>query len=109
MRGIHACALATGAEFCSGLMMLRLVDARRVRLIMQKIEVRYVYQAKMDAFARFELRQQDIELPEDPSDIEIDAFYHTCEIPVHDADGNHLCTAFTTWQLKPWDRVKTKV
>lgn len=108
IQGVHACGLATAAEFCSGLMLLRNLDARQYRLIMQKLEVEYYYQAKYDCFARFELdRETLINEILKPLETE-DAVFYTCEVPVLDAKNNHICTAFTRWQLKPWSKVKTK-
>lgn len=106
--GIHACGLATAAEFCSGLVLLRGLDPRKYRLIMQKMEVNYHYQARKDALAAFSLTEAALQ-----SDI-IDVLqsegvvFYTCEIPVHDTEGNLLCTAYTTWQIKGWDKVRTK-
>jgi len=106
--GIHACGLATAAEFCSGLVLLRGLDPRKYRLIMQKLTVEYHYQARKDALASFSLskdvlKREIIEVLEKEG-----AVFYTCEIPVHDVDGNHLCTAYTTWQIKSWEKVRTK-
>jgi acyl-coenzyme A thioesterase PaaI-like protein len=106
--GIHACGLATAAEFCSGLMLLRKVDQRKYRLIMQKLEVEYFYQAKHTASARFELDEATFgEKILAPLENEGQTFF-TCEIPVHDTEQNHLCTVHTRWQIKEWSKVKTK-
>ncbi len=109
IKGTHACGLATAAEFCSGLMLLRKLNPASYRLIMQKLEVEYHYQAKADAFARFELTdatfRENILAPLSANGLVL----HTCIIPVHDSSGNLLCTASTTWQIKPWDTVKTKI
>jgi len=106
--GIHACGLATAAEFCSGLVLLRNLDARKYRLIMQKMTVEYHYQAKHNCYARFELDKNTLEKEIlEPLGSE-DAVFYTCEIPVLDAENNHICTVFTTWQLKSWSKVKTK-
>lgn len=106
--GVHACGLATAAEFCSGLMLLRRVDPKQYRLIMQKLDVEYFYQAKSDAFARFELDDRTLtEKILEPLKTE-SAVFHTCEILVHDSENNHLCTVHTRWQIKSWEKVKTK-
>ncbi len=106
--GIHACGLATAAEFCSGLVLLRKVDPRKYRLIMQKLEVQYHYQARKDAFARFSMSADESKkFITGPLDTE-EAIFHTCEVPVHDTDGQLLCTAFTTWQIKRWDKVRAR-
>jgi len=108
INGIHACGLATTAEFCSGLVLLRMLNPTDYRLIMQKIEVEYHYQAKHTSNARFELNdavfKSEILKPLENDGV---AFY-TCEIPVHDVKGNHVCTAYTRWQIKSWKDVKTK-
>lgn len=108
IKGIHACGLATTAEFCSGLVLLRRLNPKKYRLIMQKIEVAYHYQAKRECIARFELDETTFEgelLKPLNSD---GVVFHTCEIPVHDSEGNHVCTAYTRWQIKAWESVKTK-
>lgn len=107
--GVHACGLATAAEFCSGLMLLRNLNAKKYRLIMQKLEVEYFFQAKKDAFARFSLDEADIQ-QHIKTPLEKDGVvFYVCEIPVHDSDNNHLCTVKTNWQIKKWSMVKTKV
>lgn len=107
--GVHACGLATAAEFCSGLMLLRNLDVKKYRLIMQKLEVEYFFQAKKDAFARFSLDPDEIQKHiKTPLEKDCIVFY-VCEIPVHDSDNNLLCTVKTNWQIKKWSMVKTKV
>lgn len=108
INGIHACGLATTAEFCSGLVLLRNLNPENYRLIMQKIEVEYHYQAKHSCVARFEMDNEKFENeilnPLKSSEV----VFYTCQIPMHDMKGNHVCTAHTTWQIKPWSKVKTK-
>jgi hypothetical protein len=108
IRGTHACGLATAAEFCSGLVLLRRLGPKTYRLIMQRIEVTYTYQAKEDCFARFELTdevfERDLLGPLERDGVVI----FDCEIPVHDASGNLVCTARTNWHMKRWADVRTK-
>jgi len=109
IRGIHACGLATVAEFTSGLVLLSRLGTRKYRLIMESLEVKYHYQAKLDAVADFEI--EDARLQEeilDPLRTE-EAVYISCEVPVVDAMGERLCTARTNWQIKPWAKVRTRV
>jgi acyl-coenzyme A thioesterase PaaI-like protein len=51
IKGIHACALATAAEMCSGLSVLEHLDPKHYRLIMRSLHMDYHYQAKMNAVA----------------------------------------------------------
>lgn len=46
IRGMHACALATGAELCSGLSVLEHLDPKQYRLIMASLHMDYHKQAK---------------------------------------------------------------
>ncbi len=109
IKGIHACGLATTAEFCSGLVLLRRLGSKDYRLIMQNLEVTYTFQARSTAFARFQLTDE-VFLSDVLEPLEKDGIvYIRCEIPVHDETGNLLCTAFTNWQIKSWKLVKTKV
>lgn len=108
IKGIHACGLATTAEFCSGLVLLRRLNPKEYRLIMQKLEVEYHYQAKYTCTARFELDDATFESEIlKPLTAEGVVFY-TCIIPVHDTQRNHVATAHTRWQVKAWKEVKTK-
>jgi acyl-coenzyme A thioesterase PaaI-like protein len=109
IKGIHACGLATVAEFTSGLVLLRNLNPADYRLIMESIEVKYHFQAKSSAIASFEITKERVqnEIIE-PLKTE-DAVFVRCEIPVHDADQNLLCTVYTNWQIKSWKKVKTKL
>lgn len=109
IRGIHACALATLSEFTTGFLLLIKLDPKKYRLIMQKLVMEYHYQAKLDAFAYFSLSDEWLDAEvynplKSAEKITID-----CIIKIHDTDGNHLSTGTVTWQIKNWEKVKTKV
>ena len=104
LRGLHACVLAAGAEFASGIVLLRHVDRGSARLIMKSLKVDYHYRAETEAFAKAildpeALRAELLRLEKEPAVL----------IPliseVHDREGNHLATAAVEWQIKPWKRV----
>ena len=106
--GIHACALATAAEYCSGLALLEHLDAKKYRLIMKSLHMDYHYQAKANAHAVFapsgeEIATQVIE----PLKIS-DAVLYAAGVELHDVKGNHLATGLITWQVKAWEKVRTK-
>lgn len=108
IRGLHACALATLSEFTTGFLLLNRLDASKYRIIMQRLEMDYHYQGKMDAFAEFTLtdewyRRQII----DPLST-ADAVVVPCIVSIHDVKGNHLTTGTVYWQVKNWSKVKTK-
>lgn len=106
LKGIHACALATLAEYTSGLLLLRNFGSSRYRLIMKKLEVDYHFQARLDARCTFgipdESRQKLL------ADLDSgEASFYLATVEVHDLKGNLLCTARVQWQLKKWDKVKS--
>jgi acyl-coenzyme A thioesterase PaaI-like protein len=109
IRGLHACGLATISEFTTGFLLLSALDPKKYRIIMQRIEMNYHYQGKMDATAEFtiteEWLQEKIMTPLQNQD----SVVVPCEIKIHDTKGNHLTTGLVFWQFKDWSKVKTKV
>lgn len=109
IRGLHACALATLSEFTTGFLLLQQLDIKKYRLIMQRLEMDYHYQGKMDAIAEFTVNKnwmnEKILLPLQRND----AVVVNCEVKIHDTAGNHLTTGHVHWQIKNWEKVKTKI
>lgn len=109
IRGIHACGMATCAEFASGFLLLTKLNANDYRLIMESIEMRFHYQAKSTITAEFELTDDWVEeRVKNPLKKE-DAVFVKCEIKLYDKEKNHVATGYTNWQIKDWKKVKTKV
>ena len=108
IRGLHACALATISEFTTGFLLVSKLDARKYRLIMQRLEMDYHYQGKMDAVAEFSTPgpwfEEMIYTPLKNQD----AVVVICEVKIHDIQGNHLTTGKVHWQIKNWEKVKTR-
>ncbi len=108
LRSLHACVMATAAEYASGLMLLQHFDASRYRLIMQKIEVEYHYQGKKAAYSRAQLTADMVQ-----SDVLSrfaageDRVLFRAQAEVYDLDDQHLCTATIYWQIKDWKAVRT--
>lgn len=109
IKGIHACALATVSEFTTGFLLVSNLNSKKYRLIMQRLEMDYHYQGKMDAVASFELNEtwlsENIYIPLESHE----SVLVICEIKIHDLKGNHLTTGKVFWQIKEWQKVKTKV
>jgi acyl-coenzyme A thioesterase PaaI-like protein len=109
IRGLHACALATLSEFTTGFLLVTRLDGKKYRLIMQRLEMEYHYQGKMDAFAEFRIPDNWISTSiEGPLKTQ-ESVVVVCEVLIHDARGNHLTTGKVHWQVKDWSKVKTKV
>jgi len=109
IKGIHACGMATAAEFASGFLLLTKLGSKKYRLIMESLEMRYHYQAKMDLHATFTASDEWLEKMIFTPLKENDSILIKCEIKLNDTDGNHVATGFTNWQIKTWDKVKTKL
>ncbi|MCU0357458.1 MAG: DUF4442 domain-containing protein [Cyclobacteriaceae bacterium] len=109
IRGLHACGLATISEFCTGFLLLKNLDMKKYRIIMQRMEMEYHYQGKMDAFAEFVISREWLdEQVINPLKMQ-ETVVVPCEVKIHDAAGNHLTTGNVFWQFKEWSKVKTKV
>lgn len=107
LNGLHACVLATGAEYCSGLVLLQHLGVKKYRLIMKSMDVQYFYQAKMDAFARFGMTKETLESTVIRA-LEAEGVASlSCNIEVHDKEENHICTVTTHWQIKEWKKVRS--
>ena len=108
IRGLHACALATISEYATGLLLISKLGFDTYRIIMQRLEMDYHYQGKMDATAHFAISRewldQNIYVPLKSQESAI----VVCEIKIYDAKENHLTTGKVHWQIKEWKRVKTK-
>ena len=108
VRGLHACALATLSEFTTGFMLISKLGMDKYRIILQKLEIDFHYQGKMDGVAEFSVDenwvQDKIVIPLQAHD----AIVIPCEVKIYDTKNNHLTTATVYWQLKDWKKVRTK-
>jgi acyl-coenzyme A thioesterase PaaI-like protein len=109
INGIHACAIATASEMCSGLSVMEQLDPKKYRIIMRSLHVAYHYQAKQPATAKCvptlsEIAERVVMPLKDSDTVDF-----TSTVEVHDQSGNHLATAIVTWQVKEWSKVRTKV
>ena len=108
LQGIHACGLATVAEYVTGLLLLTNLGIENYRLIMARLDINYTFQARKDCFASFELTpytlQNEIVKPLQT----LDKIIFPATVQVTDADGNEVCLATIHWQIKSWDKVHLK-
>ena len=109
LKGLHACALATLAEYTAGLTLIRKLSSEKYRLILKKIEVDYFFQGKTDASATFVVEDEWLKKNVLTPLSEREKIETWCEVKVYDANDNHLATGKTLWQIKDWEAVKTKV
>ncbi|MDJ0621929.1 MAG: DUF4442 domain-containing protein [Desulfocapsaceae bacterium] len=109
IRGVHACAIATVAEFSAGFLLLTKLDPTKYRLIMGKLEAEYFYQAKKDIVATAELSEDDLQdnIIQPLRSAEATSIVMTTVL--EDISGNMVARVKTTWQVKNWKSVRTKV
>ncbi len=109
LKGIHACALATTSEYVAGLTLIRFLDPSKYRLILESLQIRYVYQAKSPVKCRFELDDTFVrrEIMEPLSNQ--DSVFVDLKTRITDESNQLICETTTRWQIKSWDKVKTKV
>jgi hypothetical protein len=109
INGLHACALAAVSEYATGLLLMFNLNAADYRLILQSLEIQFHFQGKTDGIAIFSATQDWIEknilIPLQTNDNVLAA----CETKVFDIHKNLLSTCHTNWQIKKWDKVKTKI
>ena len=107
IKGTHACALATGSEMCAGLSLLERLDPKKHRLIMRTLHMEYHYQAKKHAHAFAKPSDADMEqILREMEDKGVAEYAST--VQVKDTDGNLLATGTVTWQVKDWNKVRTR-
>lgn len=109
IKGIHACGMATAAEFASGFLLLMKLGNKDYRLIMQSIKMEYHYQAKKHVVAQFNATDEWLNEHVIQPLKQQDAVLVQCQIELHDNAQNHVATGYTNWQIKRWDKVKTKL
>ena len=109
IRGVHACAIATVAEFSAGFLLLTRLDPTRYRLIMGKLEADYFYQAKKDIIAQADLADHDLQEKIVTPLTHQDSATIVMTTSIRDVAGNSVARVETTWQVKNWETVRTKV
>lgn len=109
IRGLHACALATLTEFTCGLLLIVRLGMSKYRIILQRLTMDYHYQGKTDAVAEFRLTDEWMDLRVYKVLSSQESVVISCEVKIYDINGNHLTTGVAEWQLKQWDKVKTKL
>lgn len=109
IKSIHACALATLCEYISGLALMSSISEKEYRIILKNIHMTYHYQAKMDVVASFSLPDGFIknEIIE-PLQVSGSVMKELI-VEAYDSTKNHICTGKINWQIKKWEKVKTKL
>ena len=99
---MHACALATAAEYASGLCVLSAIGVENVRLIMSELNIEYRRRAESTCVARAEFPSASLE--EIVSELtEKGRCSFVLRSEVRDGDSEVVAKAEITWHLKSLD------
>ena len=108
VRGIHACAIATIGELAAGLSLMVHFSPADYRVILSSLNIDYHYQAKKDIVATAKLLSAEKESILQALQ-QAGKTLHTMSVDVKDSDHQAVATVKSTWQIKPWKDVKTKM
>ena len=109
IKGIHACALATVCEYITGITLASCISEKEFRIILKNISMTYHYQAKMKVQATFSLSKEFIQSEIMEQLKTSDSIFKGLKVELHDIQNNHICTGLINWQIKKWEKVKTKI
>lgn len=107
LKGIHAGAIITLGEFCSGLCLLTEFSAKKYRLILKELRSEYFYQGKTDLEGRCKVSAQDVQKIRDTLVNEPKVLTEQVT-EIYDKEENLVAKVYATWQLKSWKSVQTK-
>ena len=108
VKGVHACALATVGEYCAGMCLLQNFKFSKYRLVISSLNIEYTYQAKTDIVATASLSSEKVNkmkttLKENGvGNIEM-------VVELKDKKKNLVAKVTSIWQIKDWDKVRTKI
>ena len=104
---MHACAIATAAEYVSGLNVVEAYDMSEFRLIMSKIEVDYIRRPNGSCIAESSLSKSDLSLISKRLDAEGVAKFSMLSTVI-DSKNETVAKATIHWQVKSWEKVRVK-
>lgn len=108
VRGIHACAIATIGELAAGIVLMYHFSPAKYRFIMSTMQIDYHYQAKKNITAMAALSVEDKTTILNALQ-NADKTTQLIITKVMDKDHQLVATVKTTWQIKLWQNVKTKL
>ena len=107
LRTMHACAIATAAEYVSGLNVVQAFDMEKYRLIMSRIEVDYL--RRPVGFCITESGIPNDQMLQINKELDADGVskFHLTSI-VSDSKNERVAEATIHWQVKSWQKVSVK-
>jgi hypothetical protein len=104
---MHATAIATAAEFVSGLNVLEVFDMAGYRLIMSRLEVDYLRRPIGHCYAESKWDEPTLNaVRQDINDEGVSSF--VLKSIVTDSKNEKIAEATIHWQVKSWKKVRVK-
>lgn len=108
INGVHACAMATVGEYCAGLSLLSSFGISKYRLILSDLHATYSWQGRTElegvctpSVINQEAVREALE--------SVGSYSQPLETIIREVkSGREVARVKTIWQLKAWEKVKTK-
>ena len=106
--GIHACSMATVGEFCAGLSLLSSFGISKYRLILSDLHATYSWQGRTELEGICSPAMIDREAVSVALQT-LGTYSQPLETIIREVKGGkEVARVKTIWQLKVWEKVKTK-
>ncbi len=105
--GMHACVIAALGEICSGVLLLRNLGPKEYRFIMSNLEIEYHFQGRMGLVGSSQISPEDVNMMKNDL-LTSEKIQKQLVSEIYDVKNNHIATVKSLWQIKPWNKVKTK-
>lgn len=107
LRTMHACAIATAAEYVSGLNVVQAFEMEKYRLIMSRIEVDYF--RRPNGFCTAESGIDKDHILQINRELDADGVSEFSLVSsVSDSENETVAVATIYWQVKSWQKVRVK-
>jgi acyl-coenzyme A thioesterase PaaI-like protein len=106
--GMHATAIATLGEYCAGMVLASRLGTKTYRFILSELNTKYFYQGKTTLIGSAQL--DEIKIENAINELNSPEGKTLIQMMTSIKDKNHKLVAEVTtlWQLKNWEKVKTK-
>ncbi len=107
--GVHACSMATVGEYTAGMALLSSFGISKYRLILSELHCDFVWQGRTDLEGVCD--RNAIDVPTVDAALKSEGIYvQPLETIIREVKtGKEVARVKTKWQLKRWEKVKTKI
>jgi acyl-coenzyme A thioesterase PaaI-like protein len=106
--GLHACALATCAEYSAGLLLLYNFRPDQHRLLLKRLDITFERQARAGVMARCVIEPNQFALLNEKLTRDGSTFV-SLPVEVRDKQDELVCRLQVDWQIKRWEQVRSQL